>query len=108
MPIEVSEITVLNDIRERLAALAPEQFDWARRNLKPGPQSDKVVGEVTAIPTRALWVLSVALKAKAQLEEAKAEAATDSIAEDEHRRENALLTELARTGHLLRRGDDDR
>jgi hypothetical protein len=98
MTIDLTTITVMNDIRERLLAITDAEVAWAYRRLdeiSPTKATDKVLGEVENPTTRALYVLSMKLAAASELESSKAKAALDQIMEDEHGRQAVLLHDLA-------------
>lgn len=95
MTIEVDAITVLNDIRERLAALTPNQLDWGARQITEQRPNETTIGAVTVPSTRALWVLFLWLQRQSELEKAMAETATEKTLEEDHQRQHALLNSLA-------------
>ncbi len=99
--IDLNEITVFNDIRERLAAMTPERIAAIGRKLKKYliDEDDQVIGVIESDSTRALYVLSRELSNAHMLEHAKADCAEDeTIAEELNQRAAALdsLADVAR------------
>lgn len=97
MTIDLTTLTVMNDIRERLLALTDEEMAWAERTLatEKKRKKDRDIGEVTNPATRALYALSIKLAAESRLETSKSSVALDPIIQDEHSRQAVLLHDLA-------------
>ncbi|HEX4275796.1 MAG TPA: hypothetical protein VHZ74_10595 [Bryobacteraceae bacterium] len=94
--INSSEITVLNDIRERVEALTQAQFDWTGRRIdNEVAKGERIIGTVTNRATQGLYVLSLVLRTDSAVQEIQASAALEKNFEDEHRREASLLADLA-------------
>lgn len=90
--IDVLDVTVFNDIRERLTRVTPEQIEAAGRRLnKERGRRLPVIGVVEKASTRALWTLSQLLAADALLLMAKARLAVDEEEEAESMSQAAIL-----------------
>lgn len=91
--INLEDITVLNDIRDRLAQITPEQVHSAARRLDRDDKSE-AIGVIESETTRALYTLAVVLTAEEALEEAKAKGAVDEMIEKDHLERAAVLDML--------------
>jgi hypothetical protein len=90
--IDVLDVTVFNDIRERLTRVTPEQIEAAGRRLtKERSRRFAGIGVVEKISTRALWTLSQLLAADALLLMAKSRLAVDEEEEAESMSQAAIL-----------------
>lgn len=58
MMIDIQEITVLNDIRERLAQIGDEEIATCERRLTPHKSGEEELGVIAVKSTRAIWVLA--------------------------------------------------
>ncbi len=96
--IDLNEITVFNDIRERLAAVTDAQITAIERKLEKesdedDDDEDAVIGVVQSKATRGLYTLSRILGAQHMLEHAKAACAEDPVIADEHE-EKAVVVDI--------------
>jgi hypothetical protein len=91
--IMLEDITVYNDIRERLAQITPHQIEAAHRKLSAGkvPPED-LIGVIENQSTKALYALWHLLEAESELEKAKAKGSSDENEEDAHRQNAALAS----------------
>jgi hypothetical protein len=100
--MDLKDITVLNDLAERLQKITPAQIEATGRKLKDKSpmaprgkkKGEKVIGVVVAETTRALYTLVMALAAEEMLTEAQKLSAIDEIAERDHQEKAALLDML--------------
>lgn len=97
--IDLNDITVFNDIRERLATVTDAQITAIERRMERESDEDDdeetVIGVVTSKATRGLYVLSRILGAEHMLEHAKAECAEDPVIADEHDEKAVVLDMLS-------------
>lgn len=96
--IDLNEITVFNDIRERLAAVTDTQIEAIARKLKIEKMDNKKVkriGRVESKATRALYALSRLLQAEHQLEHAKSDCAEEPDIAKDHEEKAVLLDMMA-------------
>lgn len=98
--IDLNEITVFNDIRERLAAVTDSQITAIERKLEresndEDDDGESVIGVVTSKATRGLYTLSRLLGAEHMLEHAKSACAEDSVIADEHDEKAVVLDILS-------------
>lgn len=92
--VNVDELTVMNDIRIRLAQVTQEDVASTERRLSAHHPADKDIGTVVSAETRALYVLKTRLSSESDLEEAHAKMATDELMEQQHLQKAALLDML--------------
>ena len=91
---ELSSLTILNDLRDRLAALTPEEMAaYERKLLRPMPAGHTVVGEIG--PTlRRMFALCAKLMIASNLESLKSAAADNVDIEREKKEKSVLLSIL--------------
>lgn len=95
--IELSELTILNDLRERLAALAPEELaGFERKLLKPVPAGSMIAGVVNNHTARGVFILASMLTTEGAVELARASAAHNADVEREHSERASMLATLAK------------
>ena len=87
--INLEEITVFNDLRERLAQITPAQIAAVERRFRPA--AGAVIGVVESVTTRAVYALWINLEVERDLEKARAKGASEEMAEQEHLQRAALL-----------------
>lgn len=92
--INIEDISLFNDIRERLSAITDEQIDGADRKLAERTK-EPVIGTLESRLTRALHALTEALEAETGLEIAKARAEMDETRERDHLEKAAVLDMFA-------------
>jgi hypothetical protein len=99
MTVKIDDVTVFNDIRERLLRITPEQVAATERRLADTDSmhlSDlEDIGVITSYTTRALYTLGNALSAEEALELAKAKNSTSEIDEKDHMAQAAILDMLS-------------
>lgn len=96
-PIELSELTILNDLRERIAALSPEELaGFERKLLKPVPAGAKVAGYVKNETARRVFILGSILQTQNGMELMRATAAYNADIESEANEKAAMLGTLAK------------
>lgn len=88
------ELTVLNDLCERLKAISAEHIEAAARHLKPRKKDETAIGELTSPATRAIYALWVSLTAQEKLCHARAELLTGPELEAESKHDEALYDML--------------
>lgn len=94
--IELSELTILNDLRERIAALSPEELaGFERKLLKPVPAGAKAAGCVKNETARRVFLLASILQTQNGLELMHATAAFNADIEREHNEKASMLAVLA-------------
>ncbi len=93
--VNIADVTVLNDLIEKLKEITPEQIEGISRKLnkevgevKPG---ETVIGVIELETTRALYALGRLLRAQEGMEDAKANAAMDETSEADHRSRAAVF-----------------
>jgi hypothetical protein len=90
--IKLEDITVYNDIRERLAQVTPQQVEASLRRMPPGNVSpDDLIGVIQNPTTKALYTLWLILEAEAELEQAKSHGSHDETEELAHAQQAALV-----------------
>ncbi len=97
MDIKLEEITVFNDLRERLQSVTAEQITASERRMcvhhKHAP-SEKVIGTVESITTKALYALWTRLQTESILEMAQSHHVVDEVKASDHKQKAAVLDML--------------
>jgi hypothetical protein len=92
---DLGSLTILNDLRDRIAALIPEDTaGFERRMMKPAPAGTTNVGVVTNPVLRGLQVLSVKLISESGLESSRALCEPNADLEREAKERAAMLMTL--------------
>lgn len=99
--INIEDVTVLNDVRERLQAITQEQVDAALRRLNTKHKQDKdrkgesLIGVIESQVTRCLYTLWLMLEADARVRSALSQSATDENVEKDNREQSVILSMFA-------------
>jgi hypothetical protein len=94
--INLDDVTVYSDLRERLSRITPEQIDAAARKFKVNDvDAKREIGTINSYTTRALYTLWRALVAEEALEKALAGSEIEEIAEKDHLQKATLLDMFA-------------
>lgn len=91
MPINLEDVTIYNDLRDRLLKISPEQVAAAERRLTKIEPRESELGTIHSDVTRALYTLWITLRAESVLEAAKAGNQIDETAEKDHIQQAAVL-----------------
>lgn len=92
---DLSILSVINDLRERLALISPAQIALSERKFQPAPKQCRVIGVILRTETRALHALWLSLIGEAALEHAKAAAAIEVAIEQDHKERHAIVDNLS-------------
>lgn len=95
--IKLQEVTVFNDINERLLLVTDEQIAACERRLNKGmaKRGEEVIGVVESVTTRALFTLWRNIDAEKEFEKSRAMSAVDEIAEKGHNEKAVFLDMLS-------------
>lgn len=92
--INLDEITILNDIRERLSQITLEDIAACNRRLEKACEHDKVVGTITKSSTMALWTLGCKMSTAMAAELVSARQANDEKVDQSHQEQAAIYDEM--------------
>lgn len=95
MKIELLSLSVINDLKERLSLITPDQIAACGRRHHAKTVHDKEIGIIEADGTRALCALWKLLEAEAALETARADGAVEEEIEKSHREQHSILDNLS-------------
>ncbi len=91
--VKLEDITVLNDIRERLGTITVDQIELVKTRLDDAGKDDSVIGPV-AEPTRALWALSIILHSEREMHKARAMELNDLQITEDHKQLAMIASEM--------------
>ncbi len=91
--VKLEDITILNDIRERLGLVTAEQIELVKTRLDPIAKGEKKVGEIAG-PTQALWALSIVLGGEREMHKARAMELVDPQINEDHKQQMMIASEL--------------
>lgn len=91
--IDIEEITMFNDMRERLLAVTDNQVEIAASRLNPAGEGEKSVG-IIAPATRALWTLAMTLEAEILMETSHARSLIDDTRVRDHEERSMVAQQI--------------
>ncbi len=93
--ISIENITVLNDIQERLKEMTETAIEGVARRMSPPKENEKALGTVTQPSTRALYALWQKLYYESAQEALLAQTVPDVEIEADHSQRSVIAASLA-------------
>lgn len=91
--IDFEQITILNDLKERLLAVTEEQIGFAAAKLEPPLSGERALGRLSDA-TITLWTLSMILTSEISLQKALGGSLVDPAVAEEHTERGMILDEI--------------